>query len=268
VRQALAGELLSLANLLGRPVVDPAGARVGRVSDIVVRWDTGTAHPPVAAVVAGIGRGLARVSAGQVDLAQSMVRLRGPRVVAAVSEYHDDEVALVRDVLDRQLIDVTGVEVVRASDVYLVKRASEWDLAGIDVGTRALLRRLLPKRRTSPPPDRVLDWADLQAFAPRFPDETTPESAGPAAAAGISGSSMQTASPAAALRRLRAKDVAHLLAGLDRGSQAQLTALADTSTVAEALSALEPDKLDALLAELDSVDRAKLEGLLPGSGTR
>ena len=41
LRQFLAGELISVANLVGAPLVDRAGRRVGRVNDIVVRWEAG-----------------------------------------------------------------------------------------------------------------------------------------------------------------------------------------------------------------------------------
>ena len=265
IRLALAQELISVANLVGRPVVDVAGAPVGRVNDIVVRWDSGVPHPPVSSVLVNVGKSVATVAAREVTLTQSQVRLRFGRVTAAVSARQQDEVALAGEVLDHQLVDVNGVQVVRAADVYLTHGASGWELAGVDVGLWALLRRVLPKRRTCPPPDRVLDWGDLQAFIPRFADQAPPEASGPAGAASLSGSSMQAAVPAASLHKLRAKDVAALLAGLDRNGQAQLTALADTPTVAEALRDLDPAKLDALLAELDDADRTKLEDLLPGS---
>jgi sporulation protein YlmC with PRC-barrel domain len=264
VRQIVAGELLSLASLLARPVVDPSGTRVGRVSDIVVRWERATPHPPVTGVVVRVGKGFATLAAGEVILTQSLVRLKSPRVRAELPTRQRGEVALARDVLDRQLVDVTGAQVVRAADVYLAKTASGWELAGVDVGLWALLRRALPKRRTCAPPDRALDWTDLQAFVARFPDEAPPEATGPAGAASLSGSSMQTAVPATDLHKLRAKDVATLLGGLDRDGQAQLTGLADSSTVAQALGDLEPAQLDALLADLDEADRAKLEGQLPG----
>jgi sporulation protein YlmC with PRC-barrel domain len=259
-----AGELISLANLVGRPFVDSAGNRVGLINDVIVRWESGVAHPPVVGVVVKIGKGLARVAAGEIILTQSGVRRRLERITAAVAARQTNEVALVRDVLDHQLVDVTGVQVVRAADLYLVRRGAGWELAGIDVGIWALLRRVLPKRRTCPPPDRALDWSDVQAFVPRFAGEAPSEPVGPAAAASLSDSSVQTAYPAARLHKLSAKDVADLLSGLDRNSQTQLAVLADTSTVAEALADLEPTKLDALLAELDETDRAKLKDLLSG----
>ncbi|MBV9514152.1 MAG: PRC-barrel domain-containing protein [Mycobacteriaceae bacterium] len=36
-RRAIAGQVVSVAQLLGRPVRDDAGTRVGRVADVVVR---------------------------------------------------------------------------------------------------------------------------------------------------------------------------------------------------------------------------------------
>ena len=58
--------------------------------------------------------------------------------------------------------------------------------------------------------------------------------------------------------------VAGLLDGLGRPQQAQLASLADTPTVATVLHGLDPAKLDALLAELDASDRARMLALLGG----
>jgi hypothetical protein len=262
LRRAVQDGLISVANLIGRPVVDSTGARVGRVNDVVVRWESGVTHPLVAGVLVKFGSGLAMVLAGDATLSQTGVHLRPQQVTVVHPTRQDTAVVLARDLLDHQVVDVAGVQLVRAADVYLVKTAVGWELGGIDIGIWALFRRLLRKRVTCPPPDRVLDWAEVQAFVPRFPDEAPSGPTGPASDAGAIGSSVQTAYAAAALHTLRAKDVAELLQGLDRASQAQLTALADTSTAAAALRDLEPAKLDALLAELDETDRTRLLRLL------
>jgi hypothetical protein len=68
VRQAVAGQLLSLANLMGRPVVDPSGTRVGRVNDVIVRWESVTPHPPVTGIVVRVGKGFATIAAPAVTL--------------------------------------------------------------------------------------------------------------------------------------------------------------------------------------------------------
>ena len=61
-------------------------------------------------------------------------------------ERRDGEVVLNGDVVDHQLVDVDGVRVVRASDLYLARVAGVYRLVGVDVGFQTLLRRLGPTR--------------------------------------------------------------------------------------------------------------------------
>jgi hypothetical protein len=84
----------------------------------------------------------------------------------------DDDVALARDVLDRTLVDRSGVQVARAADAYLLNGPQGWELAGIDVGLLSSGRRLVTRRSGCPPPDRVIDWTQLQAFVPDSTDTT------------------------------------------------------------------------------------------------
>ena len=191
-RRALGGELVSVAHLIRRPVLDSAGTRIGRLSDVVVRWESAAAHPPVVNILVSAGKGSLAVSARDVAIAQTGVTLTAAQVAVATPLRREGDVALVRDVLDHQLVDLTGVQVVRAADVYLAKIPGGWELAGIDVGGRALLRRTLPMRpRLCPPPARAIDWADLQSFVPRFTGSDAPGDGGPAQAAGTVGSSVR-----------------------------------------------------------------------------
>lgn len=261
LRRAAAGELISVANLVGSPVRDGSGRRVGRVQDVVAHWEEGVGHPPVTGVLVRVGGSVGRVSVQDLQLRQHGVSLKSMPLVVSPADRHPGDVVLAHDVLDHQLVDVQGVQVVRAADVYLGGLGDSWELGGVDVGLRALLRRLLPRRRKCPSPVRAIDWSDLQAFVPRFP-------AGgggahdPAGAASTVGSSVQLAGAAADLHRLRPTEVTDLLNSLPRRKQAQLVGLTDAPTGLQALRALEPSTRDALLAELDDVDRARLADLL------
>jgi len=266
VRRALAGELISLANLLGRPLLDDAGTKVATVDDVVVHWVRGSSYPRVVAVLARIGKGYGLVGDQDVTITQRSVRLRTGRQIVAKPVRQKGYVALARDVLDHQLVDVAGVQVVRANDVYLFGGVHGWELAGVDVGVWAFLRRLGRRRRMCPPPVRAIDWADLQSFVPRYLDASLPESE-PAAAAGEVGGAVRLAVPAGDLKKLRAQDIAAILAELGRGQQAQVAALAPASTAAEALAQLSPPQRQALLAELTEEDRRRLEGLLEDGAT-
>jgi hypothetical protein len=174
----------------------------------------------------------------------------------------DDDVPLARDVLDRQLVDTSGVQIVRAADAYLLNRPQGRELAGIDVGLLSFGRRLVTRRGACPPPDRVIDWAQLRAFVPRFTDTTTAWQSAPTTAAGAVGSGLQLGLSATQVKELRGPEVAALLADLSWHNQAQLVAMADPSSAGDALRQLDPDHREALLAELDEADRARLRAML------
>src|SRR6202035_672239 len=99
---------------------------------------------------------------------------------------------------------------------------------------------------------RAVDWADLQSFSPRPGDAGSDDPSGaPAAAAGEVGGSVRLSVPAAELHKLRAPEVAAVLAGLGRRQRAELATMAEPGSVAAALAALDPGVRRALLADLD-----------------
>jgi hypothetical protein len=187
----LEGSLLSLAAVLGSSVRDPDGHAVGELRDVFVSWTAGTPHPPVTAIVMRAGSQDVMVSARWLEAtAPASIRLRSAKAFARAVKRHSGEVALAHDVLDHQLVDAVGTQLVRPSDVYLASVRGRFELIGIEVGPAALLRRLGPKRlRGRVRPQRVIDWASIREFAPRTVDgERAPR--GRAAGAGQPGASI------------------------------------------------------------------------------
>ena len=166
--RALGGSLVSLAALLGSEVRDPDGRSVGRLSDVVVRWTARGAYPPVTAIIVKTGKLEVVIGARWLEVASpSNVRLRSSRAYAGTVERHRHDVALAHDVLDRQVIDASGVQIVRPADLYLAVVENRIELVGIEVGIGALARRLGPRRlRSRVRPERVIDWGSVSAFAP------------------------------------------------------------------------------------------------------
>ena len=133
--RALKGSLMSLAALLGSEVKDPDGRSVGRLSDVVVHWTTRGAYPAVKAIVVKTGKVEVVIGARWLEVASpSAVRLRSSRAYASAVERHPDDVALAHDVLDRQVVDAGGVQIVRPADLYLTAVADRIELVGIEVG--------------------------------------------------------------------------------------------------------------------------------------
>ena len=199
---------MSLAALLGSGVRDPDGRTVGRLSDVVVHWTARGAYPPVKAIVVKTGKLAAVIGARWLEAASpSAVRPRSSRAYAAPVERHRDDVALARDVLDRQVIDASGVQIVRPADLYLAVLENRIKLVGIEVGVGALARRLGPRRlRGRVRPARVIDWASVSAFAPARA-EGDGHLGRRSEIAGAAGVGLELDRGAAEVRRLRPSEV-------------------------------------------------------------
>ena len=147
----MAETLLFLTELLGLPVYDLKGRRIGRVRDSAL---VPLADPfRVDRYLIGAGSAWLTVRHDQIQ----SISLEGIRLSDEVlTPYHDDEYMLriARDLLDQQIIDVNGRKVVRVNDVtFEVRRENSHDILRVmevDVGIRSIFRRLfqgvIPRR--------------------------------------------------------------------------------------------------------------------------
>ncbi|MTB06982.1 MAG: hypothetical protein F2934_07625, partial [Actinobacteria bacterium] len=109
------GHLISAAGLVGSVVRNQAGGEIGRIKDIVVRWDD-AAYPQVTGLVIRVGRRITFLHATNIaEMTHSGVQLRSARLDLRDFVRRDGEIQLIDDLLDHQLIDVSGVRVVRSS---------------------------------------------------------------------------------------------------------------------------------------------------------
>ena len=111
-----------ISELTGRPVTDFDGKRIGVLKDLVARPLTETSHPVVNAVVVRTATGDRAIP--YLDLAallSAAIPLRRPLSQIPQYEYQDADIQLVRDVLDKQILDTDGARVVRVNDIELVR---------------------------------------------------------------------------------------------------------------------------------------------------
>ena len=255
-RRILASEgvfdsIVSLAGLLGRPVRNQSGQEIGRLEDVVARWADGQVYPPVSGLVIRVGRRLAFVPASAVDrIGHAEVMLRSARLDLRDVVRRAGEVLLAKDVLDHQLVDVEGVQVIRAADLYLAEVLGRIRLVGADVSNATLLRRLGPRRwRPRPTPDRVIDWAAIQPFA---------ESAGREGTVNGTTAAVRLKTTNEGLHRLRPGELADLLEDLRRDERRELLAALGPDEAADALEEMQPEDLEQLLRESDPPEAARL----------
>jgi CBS domain-containing protein len=165
------GDVLHLTQVLGAPLVARDGERVGRVADLIVRLEDG-GYPPITGLRATIaGRDVFVPAERVADLAPGRVQLAGEQVDLGRFERRPDEVLLGKDVLDRQLINLEGARLVRASEIELARVDGWWRVVGVDTGVRGFARRLLPRRVGSKVgAGPFLDWAEIEPFVGHVPN--------------------------------------------------------------------------------------------------
>ena len=113
---------------------------------------------------------------------------------------------LVRDVLDSRVYDVQGRRTGRVAEVWLELREGRLEVAGVEVGVRAMLRRLLPIRlpdTASTPPRELLPLSAIHLMSP-------------------GGHRAQLSSAGSAVHRLGGAGTAHLLTHLPPGAAAEV----------------------------------------------
>jgi MgtE intracellular N domain/CBS domain len=162
--------ILHLSAVVGSPLLDAEGTRLGKVNDLIVRLG-GVGYPPITGLLATVaGRasfvGVERVS----EIGARGVVMRKAKLDLRPFERRAEEVMLKGDLLDRQLINVEGARLVRANEIELALIAGSWRVVGVDTGPRGGLRRLLPKGLGAHiATGQFLDWAEVEPFVGHVP---------------------------------------------------------------------------------------------------
>jgi hypothetical protein len=162
--------ILHLSAVVGSPLRDADGTRLGKVEDLIVRLG-GSGYPPITGFLVNVtGRtsflGGERVS----EIGTNGVVMRKAKLDLRPFERRAEEVLLRRDLLDRQLINVEGARLVRANEIELALVAGSWRVVGVDTGPRGGLRRLLPKGLGAHiATGEFLDWAGVEPFVGHVP---------------------------------------------------------------------------------------------------
>ena len=187
------------------------------------------------------------------------------------------ELLLRRDVLDGQVVDVAGRRLLRVGDVELSCAGPAPSVVAVEVGTRAVLRRLGLRRLSRRFRPESVAWGGLHLAGGRGHDiqlrSGRLERLGPGALAQVIG----RVAPAPALEIVRAvppevaaRSVAsshprlggRILRGLEPPRAAKLLERMPADDAAAALRHVEPDLLDALLAEVETGHARRLRRLL------
>jgi magnesium transporter len=189
--------MLYLSQLLGAPVEDPQGERIGKIIDVeetrsispssdstpaAISASNATSLPIL--VIEGHSEHTWYVPVKDVEWHDDILRLRVPTqqlstqpLTPSVGDQLIVAISLAQDVLDKQVIDIARKKAVRVNDVCL---SDDWHILGIDSSTLGLVRRLAPNwllgtrrgsvNRSQRPPTNLIPWENIELIGSHQPD--------------------------------------------------------------------------------------------------
>ncbi len=244
--------MLYLSQMLGKPVVDASGEKIGTVSDLAI--STGEVFPRITSLAfQGPGRVPFMISwrkyVGKFDDDGIELSVNAPDI--RFSYLQPDEVLLARDLLNRQIVDTQGMKVVRVNDLKLSQSGTQLRLLGAEVGARGILRgfhplvekavvgaaKLFGKRID----EKIIAWNYMDLLDRDLSD-------------------VQLSVSHRRLDELHPADVADILEQLDPQQRANVFEHLDEARATEAISEMEDEYQAEFIDDLDDARAARLIG--------
>jgi CBS domain-containing protein len=168
----MSGSVLHLSSLVGSPLLDSAGERLGKIGDLIARLDGGGQLPSITGLKARIGGRELFVPAERIaELEPQAARTSTTKLNLAQFERRPGEVLLGADVLGRSVINVSTARLVTVREVDLIDDAGAWRVAGIVPGVGASINRLLPRRFRGHQHEHsgFVPWSEVEPFVGHVP---------------------------------------------------------------------------------------------------
>ncbi|GAC1567370.1 MAG: hypothetical protein NVS2B3_05150 [Vulcanimicrobiaceae bacterium] len=251
-----------LSQLVGRNAVlenDATRRSLGKVRDFLVGAPEDT-FPRIDGVVIKTADGLRIVAVRDViDIApHGTVVLR----VAPTEEALPDDRALylIKDLFDKQIVDVDGRKVVRINDLEIANTGGTLRVVAADIGLSGLLRRLglgtLAPRMLDRVPRTLIAWDNVAPIADLNPARIT---------LAVSESRLSRLHPselAEIISDLSAQDGARIVQSLDDETAADAFEHLDAETQQSLIDDLGDERAADIIEEMDADDAADLLGEL------
>ena len=228
--------LLSLSEIVKKPVIDVHGERVGKLADVIVSAEM--PYPKVQALtVRTPDKRALNVPWTQVEGLGIQISLKVGRDEIRSYEAKEHEVHLVEDVLDKQVIDVRGKKLRRVNDLQLSASNGVYRLIGVDIGVRGLLRRLglekIADRTRVRLEGNYISWRDIDTLH-----------SGPAA--------VQLKVPKHKIAKFHPADIADILDQLSVNDGLNLINALDEEAAADTLEETSPERQVSLIEGMNT----------------
>ena len=136
---------LYFSQIIGMDIVDAKGEYAGALHDLVMN-PQGDIYPKATDIIMRQGtirKEYARIKWDDLAYIEDEIRLKiGADQIVFQPDIPKCDFTLRRDILDQQVVDTDDQRVVRVNDIHMLRVENQLYAAHVDVGLRALVRRL------------------------------------------------------------------------------------------------------------------------------
>lgn len=241
------------SKILHNEIHNISGEVIGKLKDFIL--DFSKEKPTVIYIQIKNGRKSFCLSADALDILKDdkeryYIQLKSDNLVLRFP--NEKDIFLVRDFLDKQIVDINGKKVERVNDIRLGNINSKWQLVAVDIGTRGLLRRLgveYPFIKVTESfkfqlRNKLIIWDDVQTLSTDV-------------------SNLQLHMPANKIETLHAADIADIIEDLDSKSRDILFHSLNNQKAAEVLEEIETDIQVNLLKSMSDEKASDILEIMP-----
>lgn len=241
------------SKILHKEIYNISGQIIGKLNDLIL--DFSQEKPTVIYIQITNGRKSFYLSAEALDISKDekeryYIKINSESLLIKLPSEKD--IFLVRDFLDKQIVDINGKKVERVNDVRLGNINSKWQLIAVDIGTRGLFRRLgveylfiiLAGSFRYNLRNKLIIWDDVQTLS-----------------TGVN--NLQLHMPANKIETLHAADIADIIEDLDSKSSNILFHSLNNQKAAEVFEEIETDVQVNLLKSMSDQKASDILEIMP-----
>ncbi len=219
-----------ISEMLGKTVSDFEGEAIGSLDDILAVTLPNYSHPLIKAIIIKTSAGKLNVAIDEVAvLIAPAIPLKKHQKDLHLITIEDSDLLLVRDILDKQIIDTNGVRIVRVNDLEIKKVGEQYFVVNVDIGGMGLMRRLgiaryiqkFNSKLKEGGKSSIISWDVIELISKN--------------------ESMKLKVPSDKLKDLHPADIAEIVSDMNRMQSGEFLNQLDVKVLADTLEEVEPD---------------------------
>ncbi len=219
-----------ISEMLGKTVADFEGESIGSLDDLLATTQSKFSHPLITGIVVKTSSGKKVIAIDDVAvLIAPAIPLKKHQKDIHIIQPVESDLFLVRDILDKQIIDTNGVRVVRVNDLEIRKVGDQYFVVNVDIGGMGLMRRLglakhvqkIGSKLKTENKTSIISWDVIELISKN--------------------ESMRLKVPGDKLKELHPADIAEIVSDMNRIQSGEFLDQLDVKVLADTLEEVEPD---------------------------